>query len=112
MIHGHELRVGGCWAGGARQRGDKREKHWDTCDSIINKIYLKKKKTEKSEQRTTYCCSSPRLLKKVQQYRTNVFADNLLRDFSFQTYLSRVNQALGGLVGNFIGSSSSQIKEE
>ena len=44
MIHGHELRVGGCWAGGARQRGDKREKHWDTCNSIINKIYFKKRK--------------------------------------------------------------------
>ena len=39
--HGHELRGGS--AGGredAGQRGIKRRKKWDNCNSIINKIYF------------------------------------------------------------------------
>ena len=39
--HGHELRGGWCWEGDCRVEGDKGEKKWDNCDSIINKIYLK-----------------------------------------------------------------------
>ena len=30
--------------GGNRAEGNKGEKKWDTCNSIINKIYFKKKK--------------------------------------------------------------------
>ena len=43
MIHGHELRWrndGG--KGSAGQREIKGRKKWDNCNSIINKIYLKK----------------------------------------------------------------------
>ena len=37
MTHGHKLRaIGGCW-----EEGNKGEKKWDNCNSIINKIYLK-----------------------------------------------------------------------
>ena len=45
MTHGHELRWAGCGAGGrgsAGQRGIKEGK-WDNFNSIINKIYLKRK---------------------------------------------------------------------
>ena len=46
MTHGHELKVGGIWEGGwgAGWRGIKGGK-WNNCNSKINKIYLKKKKT-------------------------------------------------------------------
>ena len=51
MTHGHELRMGllegSGFPGGRRQRG----KNWDNCNSIINKIYLKKRK----KQNTTLC---------------------------------------------------------
>ena len=33
--------------GGYRAEGNKGEKKWDNCNSIINKIYLKKKKKSK-----------------------------------------------------------------
>ena len=43
MTHGHEQRCGDClteW----RTLGERgqREKNWDNCNSIINKIYFKK----------------------------------------------------------------------
>ena len=46
MTHGHELRGQGMLKGigapgGERERG---EKIWDNCNSIINKIYFKKRK--------------------------------------------------------------------
>ena len=41
MTHGHELQ-GVMWEGGGRQDGVKQGK-WDNCNSIINKIYLKRK---------------------------------------------------------------------
>ena len=43
MTHGHELRLGNAGGSvGTEQRGIKRrEKKWDNCNSIINKIYLK-----------------------------------------------------------------------
>ena len=38
--HGHELRGRGNESGrGVRAEGNKREKKWDNCNSIINKIY-------------------------------------------------------------------------
>ena len=41
-LYGHELRGGTAGGlGGAGQRGDKGGK-WGNCNSIINKIYLKK----------------------------------------------------------------------
>ena len=41
--HGHELREGGMLLGeGCRAEGNE-EKKWDDCNSIINKIYYKKK---------------------------------------------------------------------
>ena len=45
MTHGHELRWGECWREWRYQaEGDKVEKkEWDNCNSIINKIYLKKR---------------------------------------------------------------------
>ena len=43
MILGHELSWGGGWqiAGGKRATGQKwaKDKNWDNCNSIINKIY-------------------------------------------------------------------------
>ena len=36
MTHGHEIR----WRKGGE--GDKGEKKWEDCNSIINKIYIKK----------------------------------------------------------------------
>ena len=45
MTHGHELRGGVLVGGRCRRRVIKRrEKKWDNYNSIINKIYLKKKK--------------------------------------------------------------------
>ena len=46
-LHAHDTDLnygGGDDAGGgsARQRGIKERKKWDNCNSIINKIYLKK----------------------------------------------------------------------
>ena len=42
MTHGHELKRGDCgWEGVCRVEGNKRGK-WDNCNSIINKIYLRK----------------------------------------------------------------------
>ena len=35
------------WWGGTGQRGIKGRKKWDNCNSIINKIYLKKQKKHK-----------------------------------------------------------------
>ena len=41
--HGRELRWGTAGGrGSAEQRGIKGRKKWDNCNSIINKIYLKK----------------------------------------------------------------------
>ena len=37
--HGHELRWGMIVKGGYRAEGDKGEKKWDNCNSIISKIY-------------------------------------------------------------------------
>ena len=45
--HGHELgsEEGTCWwKWQSRMEGDKEEKKWDNCNSIINKIYLKRTK--------------------------------------------------------------------
>ena len=44
--HGHELRGGDeCWwEGCSGWREIKGRKKWDNCNSIINKIYLKRKK--------------------------------------------------------------------
>ena len=41
MTHGHELRWGNAAGGGMQGGGDKGEKKWNNCNSIINKIYLK-----------------------------------------------------------------------
>ena len=44
--HGHELRWGVMeywWEGAVRWRGIKVRKKWDNCNSIINKIYFKKR---------------------------------------------------------------------
>ena len=42
MTHGHELRLGNDGGRrGAEQRGIKRRKKWDNCNSIINKIFEK-----------------------------------------------------------------------
>ena len=48
MIHGYELRRGTLVAGGCTVEGNKGEKKWDNCNSIINKIYLKKNYQEKN----------------------------------------------------------------
>ena len=41
--HGHELRGWNSgWKGGCRVEGDNGERKWDNCNSIINKIYLKR----------------------------------------------------------------------
>ena len=43
MTHGHELSWGNaCGIGGNKEEGNKGEKKWDNCDSIINKIYFRK----------------------------------------------------------------------
>ena len=52
MAHGHQLTGGWgrCWKvgvvwdreGDKRERGIKGYKNWDSCNSIINKIYFKK----------------------------------------------------------------------
>ena len=42
--HGHELGGNAGGRGDARWRGIKGRKKWDNCNSIINKIYLKKEK--------------------------------------------------------------------
>ena len=39
MTHRHELRLGSDAGGHTGQRGIKRRKKWDNCNSIINKIY-------------------------------------------------------------------------
>ena len=42
--HGHELKWGNDGGrGGTGQRGIKRRKKWDNCNSIINKMYFLKK---------------------------------------------------------------------
>ena len=41
--HGHAVRWGHDGGGGVQAVGDKGEKKWDNCNSIINKIYLKNK---------------------------------------------------------------------
>ena len=41
--HGYELRGDMLEGGGAGLRGMKGRKHWDNCNSIINKICFKKK---------------------------------------------------------------------
>ena len=44
MTHGHELRWGKCqWEEGTGWKGLKGRKNWDNCNSIINKIYFKKR---------------------------------------------------------------------
>ena len=46
MTHGHD---GGTTVGvGYRAEGNKGEKKWDNCNSRINEIYFKKKKTNVS----------------------------------------------------------------
>ena len=50
MTNGHELSGGGnagVWGGDAGQRENIGEKKWDKCNSIINKVYLKKKQKYK-----------------------------------------------------------------
>ena len=47
MTQGHELRGGNMGGGDAEYRGIKWGK-WDNCNSIINKVYFKKLKKEKS----------------------------------------------------------------
>ena len=45
MTHGHELRWGDAGGrGSAGLMGIKGKKRWDNCNSVINKIYFKKKK--------------------------------------------------------------------
>ena len=45
MTHGHELREGNAGGRGcAGWRGMKGRKKWDNCNSMINKIYITKKK--------------------------------------------------------------------
>ena len=45
MTHGHELKGGNAGGrGDAGWRGIKGRKKWDSCNSIINKIYLKQVK--------------------------------------------------------------------
>ena len=47
MTHGHELRRGMLAGGGYRAEGNKREKKkWNNCNSIINKIYFKKREVQ------------------------------------------------------------------
>ena len=46
MTHGHELRWGNDGGGGTGKMGRKGRKKWDHCNSIINKIYFKKKERE------------------------------------------------------------------
>ena len=38
--HGHELRAATAGGKGVPGRGGQREKNWDNCNSIINKIYF------------------------------------------------------------------------
>ena len=48
VTHSHELRWGGMMVGGEVQaEGNKEEKKWDNCNSIINKIYLKNRNKTK-----------------------------------------------------------------
>ena len=56
MTHRHELRGGGdCWwEGGVPGGGVQRGKNWDNCNSIINKIYLKKRKKIKVTTDNTF----------------------------------------------------------
>ena len=42
MTHGPELRWRNAAGGGMQGGGDKGEKKWNNCNSIINKIYSKK----------------------------------------------------------------------
>ena len=42
VTHGHELRWGMMVGGGYRVDENKGERKWDNCNSIINKIYIKK----------------------------------------------------------------------
>ena len=46
MTHGHDLkyRTGMMVGGGYRAEGNKGEKIWNNCNSIISKTYLKYKK--------------------------------------------------------------------
>ena len=44
VTHGNELKGRECgWEAVCRAEGNKGEKKWDNCNSIINKIYLKRK---------------------------------------------------------------------
>ena len=46
--HGHELKRGeGGWEGVWRAEGNKVGGNWDNSNSIINKIHLKKERTNK-----------------------------------------------------------------
>ena len=55
MTHGHELKGRNVhWRGCAGQRGIKGRKKWDNCNSIINKMYLIKKKKKELEGSGTY----------------------------------------------------------
>ena len=57
--HGHELKVGrnaGGWGKGAGRRGDKgEEKNWEKYNSIINKIYLKRRNNITMETFKIFC---------------------------------------------------------
>ena len=46
MLHGHELRGGLLERMGVPSRGEKRRKHWNNCNNIINKIYIFKNATK------------------------------------------------------------------
>ena len=53
MTHGHELRGQKCWwEGWCRAEGNKGEKKWDNCNSIINKMFFLKNIERSKDQKT------------------------------------------------------------
>ena len=49
--NGHKLRVGRCWnKKDIEWSGVKGRKKWDNCNSIINKIYLKRKRMKQTKK--------------------------------------------------------------
>ena len=50
MTHGHELKRGIAGGKGGTEQSGAKGKNWDNCNSIINKIYLKKKKKYSKRQ--------------------------------------------------------------
>ena len=49
--HGHGLREERWKAEGCRVEGNKGEKKWENCSSIINKIYLKQQNKKQQQKR-------------------------------------------------------------